>query len=212
MGLSKQRGSVLIQTQVCQERVASWASDQSQGERRQWSNNWATGSGLTCSGCQSVLQGNTQDAPHTIPLRVLYSVHCACSTNTTWNTIDVAKDQLQQSPLCMRIISLLARVMPMPARALRARMPDTCLHVPCPCLRVRSRLRVFAILVFLAHCWRWYSAAERHSTGESISASAHAPARTPGTVSDSSVSILQVIRPQTLRLSVSCTPCWRPWW
>ena len=72
-------------------------------------------------------------------------------------------------------------------------------------------LRVFVMLVFLAHCRRGYSVAERHCSGESIQRSAYAPTRTPGSVGDGRGVILRVIRAQTLRLSVSCfclhVPC-----
>jgi len=83
--------------------------------------------------------------PKAIPLVIHKKSPCACLAlfivqvyiNTSCNTIDVDKARRLQSPLCARIVSLLACAMPLPARALRARMPDTCLHVPCPCLRVR---------------------------------------------------------------------------
>jgi len=95
-------------------------------------------SGLTRSGCQPVLKA--------IPRLIHIQSTCACFavcivhvfTNTTCNTINVDNPRRCQSPLCARICSLLARGMSLPARALRARMQGTCLHVPCPCLRVRS--------------------------------------------------------------------------
>ena len=84
----------------------------------------------------------------------------------------------------------------------------TCLTHACECVPVC----VFAMLVFLAYCWHWYSAVYWHSTGESIPGSNHALTQTPGTVGDSSIFILWVIRPQTLHLSMSCTPFSHPWW
>ena len=95
-------------------------------------------------GSKPVVQGNTPGDPHTIPLRVLCSVHCACSTNTTCNTNRRRQRPTSQSPLCTRIFSLLERAMPPPARALRAHMPCPCLHVACPSLVPRGHRLTFA--------------------------------------------------------------------
>jgi len=53
------------------------------------------------------------------------SVHSACFTNTTRNTLNVAKNRCQQSPLCARMLSLLAPAMPLPMHTLR-RCACTC--------------------------------------------------------------------------------------
>ena len=77
--------------------------------------------------------------PHTIPLRMLCSVHYSSFTNTTQNTLDVEKDRRQQNPLCARMLSLVAPVIPLPAHALRhcacaCSECCPCLRLPCPYL------------------------------------------------------------------------------
>jgi len=75
---------------------------------------------LTRSDCQTVLQDNTPGDQHTIPLRVLYSAHCAWSTT-----------------LCVRMFPLLVRSLPLSAPALHARLPGpdwTCLAHDCACV------------------------------------------------------------------------------
>jgi len=92
-------------------------------------------------GCQPVLLGNTPGDPHTIPLRMNCSVHSACFTNTTRNTLNVAKNRCQQSPLCVCMLSLLAPAMPLPMRTLR-RCACTCsVHHAC-CFQWLSSLYV----------------------------------------------------------------------
>jgi len=148
----------------------------------------------------------------------LFIVHVY--TNTTCNTIDVNKARRRQSPLCARVFSLLAHAMPLPARAL--------LRVCCACACLPRLFSVHTVDVGIL--------LQRHSTGESIQRSAGRaasggalaselpratrrnfplffikPTRTPGRVGDSCDVILRVIRPQTLRLSMSCfclhVPC-----
>ena len=139
---------------------------------------------------------------------------CACfalcivhvSTNTTYNTIDVDKARRRQSPLCARICSLFARAMPLPSRVFRTRVPGTCLHVPCPCLQ-RAPSSVCTCLP----CWfslhtvdvgillRSDIALARVFKEAPMHQSEH-----PADLATVVVFIFKVIRPQTLRLSVSC--------
>jgi len=160
-----------------------------------------------------VLKDNTPGDPHTIHLRVLCSVHCAC-----FHKHNLQHNRRRQSPtstkpfVCAYLFLVCARHAPTFACLSYARawhLPARALPMPAAC--AEFCLHVFAVLVFLAYCRRWYSAAERHCTGQSIQGSAHGPTQIPGRVGKSSGFILRVIRPQTLCLSVSCfylhAPC-----
>jgi len=94
--------------------------------------------------CQPVLKGHTPGEPNTIFLHVLCSGHCACSTHSLHHH---RRRQIPTSttPFVCTCASLLARTMPLPARALFSRRPDTCLLVPCLC-RVRSVARVCHVI------------------------------------------------------------------
>jgi len=105
-----------------------------------------------------VLQGNTPGDPHTIPLRVLCSVHCVCSTNTTCNTNRRRQRPTWTKPRVCAYLSLAcARHAPTctcPSCAHARHLPARALPMPASA----CCLRVFAMLVFLAHTCEHVSA------------------------------------------------------
>ena len=111
--------------------------------------------------CQPVLKGHTPGEPNTIFLHVLCSGHCACSTHSLHHH---RRRQIPTSttPFVCTCASLLARTMPLPARALFSRRPDTCLLVPCLC-RVRSVARVCHVI----------TSGDPHTNPLRVSCSAH---------------------------------------
>ena len=144
---------------------------------------------------------------------MLCSVHCAC-----FHKHNLQHNRRRQSPtstkpfVCAYLFLVCARHAPTfacPSSAHAWHLPARALSMPAAC--AEFCLHVFAVLVFLAYCRRWYSAAEQHCTGQSIQGSANGPTQIPGRVDDSSGFILRVIKPQTLCLSVSCfylhSPC-----
>jgi len=82
--------------------------------------------------CQLVLRGHTPGDPNTIPMHVLCSGHCTCSTHSLHHHRRF-QTQTSTPPFVCACASLLARTMPLLARAHFAPKPDTCLFVPCLC-------------------------------------------------------------------------------
>jgi len=134
------RSTILLMTRKAVPKAQQDALEHICGKWQQWSSNWTTGSGQTRSGCQPVRQDNTMVDPHTIHLRVLCSVRCAC-----FHTHNLQHNQRWQSPtatkpfVCAYLFLACVRHAPTcacpscaHARHLHARalpMPETCVSL-----------------------------------------------------------------------------------